>query len=91
MFETNRHYKYCTRRVGQIFEKFSDITGIKVAPHKLRNSIPQYLYDRGMSLEKIQKFLGHLVIETAQIHARSRTKHLQDGMSMAFGKLEDRS
>jgi site-specific recombinase XerD len=67
------------------------ITGIKVAPHKLRHSIDQYLYDRGLPLEPIQKFLGHSAIKATQIYARSSIKHVQDDMSRDFGELEDRS
>jgi len=84
LFESNWHKRYSTRRMQQIMEDVSDVTGIKASPHKLRHSIAQYLYDRGMPLEQIQQFLGHSAIKTTQIYAKSSIVHVQKGFNKAF-------
>ena len=86
LFESNRNTKYSTRRIQQILEQLSDISGIKAVPHQLRHSIAQYLYDRGMPLEQIQKFLGHSAIKTTQIYAKSSIVHVQKGYNEAWKK-----
>ncbi len=47
------------------------VVGLRVHPPLLRHSVAQTLLERGMTLEQIQKFLGHAKLETTQIYAES--------------------
>jgi integrase/recombinase XerD len=73
LFETNRHLPYSPRRIQQIVKATAEQAKIKkrVYPHVLRHSVATTLLARGMPLEQMQKFLGHVKLGTTQVCAES--------------------
>jgi integrase/recombinase XerD len=87
LFETNRHTRYSPRRVQQIVKETAaqaDITK-RVYPHLLRHSVATTLLERGMPLEHIQQFLGHVKLETTQVYAASTTEMIKTSYQQALG------
>ena len=86
IFESNRHTKFSARRIQQIVKQTADKAGIKkrVHPHLLCHTVATFLLEKGMTLEQIQKFLGHSKIETTQIYTESSTDMLKDSFQSAF-------
>jgi integrase/recombinase XerD len=62
---------YSERRIQQIVKAVAAAAGItkRVHPHLLRHTIAQHLLDHGMSMDQIQRFLGHTSIATTQVYA----------------------
>lgn len=48
----------------------------EISLHHLRHSIATHLLQRGMSMEKVQLFLGHSCIDTTRIYAKPDTTQL---------------
>jgi integrase/recombinase XerD len=80
LFETNRHLPYSPRRMQQIVKAAAEQAKIKkrVYPHLLRHSVATTLLERGMPIEQIQKFLGHVKLETTQVYAESTREMIKD-------------
>ena len=57
----------------------------RVYPHLLRHSVATTLLERGMSLEQIQKLLGHSKLETTQIYAESTPEMIRESYQRALG------
>jgi site-specific recombinase XerD len=87
LFETNRHTPYSPRRIQQIIKETAADAQItkRVYPHLLRHSVASTLLERGMTLEQIQKFLGHAKLETTQIYAESTTEMIRESYRRAMG------
>lgn len=64
----------------------ADLAGITkpVTPRLLRHSVATTLLEHGMSLEQIQKFLGHAKIDTTQIYAESTTAMIKASYQKAL-------
>jgi integrase/recombinase XerD len=79
LFETNRHTPYSPCRIQQIIKETAADAHItkRVYPHLLRHSVATTLLEKGMTLEQIQKFLGHAKLETTQIYAESTTEMIK--------------
>jgi integrase/recombinase XerD len=88
LFESNRNLSFSARRIQQIVKATAEKAEIskKVHPHLLRHTVATFLLEKGMSLEQIQKFLGHSKLETTQIYAESTTEMIKDNFQKAFGK-----
>jgi integrase/recombinase XerD len=73
LFETRSASGFTARRVQQIVAEVAKAAGItkRVHPHLLRHSVAQTLLDGGMSLEEVQRFLGHARLQTTEIYAMS--------------------
>ncbi len=86
VFESNRHTKFTARRIQQIVKETADRAGItkKVHPYLLRHTVANFLLEKGMPLEQIQKILGHSKIETTQIYTASSTEMMKEGFQRAF-------
>jgi len=86
LFESNRNLPFSPRRIQQIVKVTAEKAGItkKVHPHLLRHTVTTFLLEKGMSLEQIQKFLGHSKLETTQIYAESSTEMIKDSYQQAF-------
>ncbi len=56
-------------RLVQLIEKSGiDLNGRAIGLHSLRHSIATHLLQKGMKLEDIRQFLGHLSLESTQIY-----------------------
>jgi integrase/recombinase XerD len=86
LFETNRNTPYSPRRIQQIIKETAAEAKItkRVYPHLLRHSVASSLLERGMTLEQIQKFLGHSKLETTQIYAESTTQMIRESYRRAM-------
>jgi integrase/recombinase XerD len=73
LFETRSASSFTSRRVQQIVAEVAEAAVItkRVHPHLLRHTVAQNLLDGGMSLEEVQRFLGHTKIQTTEIYAQS--------------------
>lgn len=69
-----RHIKEITRK--------ADI-GKKVTPHHLRHSCATHLLKSGMSLDMVQKVLGHSKVSTTQLYAKTN----MDDVSYNYKKI----
>ena len=80
LFETNRHLPYLPRRIQQIVKATAEQAKTKkrVYPHLLRHSVATTLLERGMPIEQIQKFLGHVKLGTTQVYAESTPEMIKD-------------
>jgi integrase/recombinase XerD len=56
----------------------------RMYPHLLRHSVARLLLNRGMPIDQIQKFLGHMNLETTQIYADSSTEAIKEGYQKAL-------
>lgn len=87
LFETRSATAFTPRRVQQIVYDVAVAAGIAQAvhPHLLRHTIAQQLLDGGMSLEEVQRFLGHSKITTSQIYAQSTPSAIRESYTRALG------
>ena len=58
-----------TRGLQRIIKDIGDATGLKVSPHILRHTFATLALQSGMSVDKVQKILGHSSVATTQIYA----------------------
>jgi integrase/recombinase XerD len=88
LFETNRHSAFSPRRVQQLVKETADLAGItkRVSPHILRHSVATTLFEHGMPLEQIQKFLGYAQLDTTQIYATSTSAVIKDSYQQALSR-----
>jgi integrase/recombinase XerD len=86
-FETIPSTPYAPRRIQQIIKDTADEAKItkRVYPHLLRHAVATTLLEHGMSLEPIQKCLGHSKLETTQIDAESTAEMIQERSQQALG------
>jgi integrase/recombinase XerD len=65
----------CNKLLKQLLER----AGIQkpISLHSLRHSIASHLLERGLSLEYVRDFLGHLHLESTQIYTRVSQEQLQ--------------
>jgi integrase/recombinase XerD len=80
LFETVRNTPYSPRRIQQIIKETAAEAQIskRVYPHLLRHSVATTLFERGMPIEQIQKFLAHSELETTQIYAESSAEMIKE-------------
>jgi integrase/recombinase XerD len=84
----NRAWKrFSVRRMEQIVHELAAGAGLtkRVYPHLMRHTVAQHLLEGGMSLEQVQKFLGHASITTTQIYAESSAAMIRDSYRRALG------
>ncbi len=86
LFETNRADRFSPRRIQQIVREIATKARIhkRVYPHLLRHTIATALLERGMTIEQIQKFLGHERIDTTQIYAESSPERIRAAYQQAM-------
>jgi integrase/recombinase XerD len=86
LFETVQHTPYSPRRIQQIIKETAADAQItkRVYPHLLRHSVATTLLERGMTIEQIQKFLGHAKLETTQIYAESSPEMIKESYQKAL-------
>lgn len=86
LFETNRFARFSPRRIQQIVKHVADTAGLqkRVHPHLLRHTIATHLLEHGMSIDKIQKFLGHDRIDTTQLYAEASPESIRGAYERAM-------
>jgi integrase/recombinase XerD len=91
LFETIHNTSYLPRRIQQIIKETAHEAKItkRVYPHLLRHSVATTLLEQGMRLDQIQKFLGHVKLETTQIYAESSPEMIKDSYQRALGGAGD--
>ena len=69
-----------SNEISYIFRKMTKKTGVHVYPHKLRHTFGTLARQRGMSLEQIQKLLGHQQLATTEwyVHVEPETGEAYD-------------
>jgi len=87
LFETRSARRFSTRRVEQIVHEAAARARItkRVYPHLLRHTIAQHLLEGGMTMEQVQRFLGHASSETTQIYAETSLGMIRDAYRRALG------
>jgi integrase/recombinase XerD len=80
LFETNRNTRYSPRRIQQILKETAAKAKItkRVYPHLLRHSIARTLLGHKMTLEQIQKFLGHSKLVRKKIRRQHQGRPVID-------------
>jgi integrase/recombinase XerD len=78
--------RFSQRRVQQLVHDLAAAAGLtkRVHPHLFRHSVAQLLLEGGMSLEGVQRFLGHASITTTQIYAESSPAMIRDAYRKAL-------
>lgn len=67
------------------FKRMADKAGIEdVSPHTMRATLATTLYDRGYSVDKIQRVLGHKKIETT-LHYIKRNNDVKNALELTAG------
>ena len=88
VFPSPRGNAYTPRRIQQIVKEVAQDAGIikNVYPHLLRHTIAQYLADRGMPENLLQKFLGHDSPRTTQIYYNPSRMLVKEAFEEAMKK-----
>jgi integrase/recombinase XerD len=86
LFRGRTWERFSQRRVQQIVKELAAGAGLtkRVYPHLLRHTVAQHLLEGGMSLEQVQRFLGHSRITTTQIYAESSAASIRDSYRKAL-------
>jgi integrase/recombinase XerD len=61
----------------KVFRRISEVSKVKVTPHKLRHTMASLAKMRGMDMSTIQNLLGHESIATTEIYVNIDEKQLQ--------------
>lgn len=88
VFPSPRGKTYTPRRIQQLVKELAEEAGIikRVYPHLLRHTIAQYLADRDMPENLLQKFLGHDSPRTTQIYYSPGRIHVKRAFEEAMRK-----
>lgn len=86
LFRTRVGGRFSPRWIEQLVHDLAAAAGLtkRVYPHLLRHTVAQHLLEGGMSLEQVQRFLGHASITTTQIYAESSAAMIRDSYRKAL-------
>ena len=76
-------YQVCYR-----LQRWSEMCGVSVTPHRLRHTLATRLLNRGMSLKSLSKLLGHKYLSTTQRYARVYDATVQKQFEVAMANIE---
>lgn len=84
VFSKKNGFSYSTSYVSRQFKKAVISSGVNKAIHfhSLRSGFATYLAEKGVSLEKIQKILGHKDYKTTQIYTSISLKTLKEAVKV---------
>ena len=69
-------------------QRWGQMCGVSVSPHRLRHTLATRLINRGMSLESLSKLLGHKYLSTTQQYARVYDATVQEQFKAAMANIE---
>ena len=69
------------REITREFRKYADECDIRQTFHNLRDTYASWLVQKGVSLQVVQKLLGHENIRTTMIYAHLAPNNLEDAVS----------
>ncbi len=75
-------------RVYYRLQRWSEMCGVSVTPHRLRHTLATRLINRGMSLESLSKLLGHKYLSTTQQYARVYDATVREQFEAAIANIE---
>ncbi len=85
LFYSRQKNRLCHRQIQIIIQQtVKKSTGKHMTPHNLRHSAAMFLLKRGVSLDKIQVFLGHKNINTTQIYAHNDIDDIKKAVSQVW-------
>lgn len=78
LFEGYFYKQYARRTIERVVSNAAQKAGIKknVTPHTLRHTFATHLHENGVSLQIIQKLLGHTDIKTTTIYSHISTQSI---------------
>jgi len=75
-------------QVNYRLQRWSEMCGVWVNPHRLRHTLATRLINRGMSLESLSKLLGHKYLSTTQQYARVYDATVREQFEAAMANIE---
>ena len=81
----------CPLKAHQVrsrLQRWGEMCGVSVTPHRLRHTLATRLINRGMSLESLSKLLGHKYLSTTQQYARVYDATVQEQFEAAMANIE---
>lgn len=75
-------------QVNYRLQRWSEICGVWVNPHRLRHTLATQMINRGMSLESLSKLLGHKYLSTTQQYARVYEATVREQFEAAMANIE---
>jgi integrase/recombinase XerD len=80
LFVNHRGHRLTRQGLWLIIKYYAQAVGIdeKVTPHTLRHSFAAHMLTKGMTLDEIQKLLGHVSISTTQVYAGFANEQQED-------------
>lgn len=85
-------YRYSAESLQKVIKRAAKKAGILVdiTMHKLRHSRATHLYNNGMDLHNLSKFLGHKNIKTTQIYLQTGIEDIIDDMDAADQRIAEK-
>ena len=83
--EARSHEALASLVVHYMFRKLSKKTGIKAHPHKYRRTLLTNGSRRGMSVQELQKYAGHVKIDTTMNYIDIENEDVRSSFNKHIG------
>lgn len=77
LFRTGPNRKLTIRRLNKIVNRYARELELQTGVHVLRHSCATRLLNRGLNLEYLREFMGHVRLSTTSIYLKTATVELQ--------------